>query len=588
MSQFIKSAIFAFSLFFIALAATANPTNDEVFKKASNSYDKTIKLYEKYTGKEKKAENEKANQNDKISLEEYPPLKKLIDETGELFDQFFKISNDNDKKKAARYYSLVLKEIDMACLNDLGRFYESYAMINNLNAELEIIKGYYYPIKYGNDGKNYILEFNRRTSIEKQLLVEFTEASTSLGKSADAAKYAQKTYAFYSYGDYNLWWAAHIWYYSANKMYNNDEEMVDVSEKLIYAMSGLKRSDIKMIKDSNWVNYTQAYYKLNSLLTQKPQLSRNGEVWAKAGENLEKLDEEKWVIEYYNKALKAGYGDKTFLLKMMEKGKSKKDKDLVKTAVELFDSKNLYSTWDCYDYNKIADYFEYVNNTQKADELRKKNKECVKAQNKEQRRRARGGKFYVSFAPLALLSQNVQGSIQIGGNRRLHEFGLKQTNSQRDYGWDISNVKDRPKDFRWSGNSFYYTYKRFGRSGGDKGFYTGFQFRYTQRNYDEIIGSARNTASLAYTNVVFKPKETRYDFTLQMGSISSSRFFHLEYYMGMGLGYSVFDGGAKEWNNENYEIRTNNEIFAKRKETRFGLTLRMGLMIGLNFINKGY
>lgn len=589
MPRFIKTVVFSFFLLFMSFVAMANPTNDVIFKKASDSYDKTIKLYEKYTGKEKDGKNEKANQNDKITAEEYPELKKLITETNELFDQFIRVSSDADMKKAANYYSLVLKKMDIACLNDLGKYREAYGMIDDLEGELSVVKGYYYPVRYKNDGKNYIIEFKQRSSLEKQLLVEFTESSSFMGKYTDAAKYAQKAYGFYNYGDYNLWWTAHIWFYSESKLYNDGEEIVEASEKIIYAMSGLKRSDIKMIKDSNWANYTHAYYKLNSLLAQKPKLSRNGEVWAKAGENFEKLDEEKWAMEYYKKALKEGYGDKIFLLKMMEKGKSKKDKELVKTAVEIYDSKNLYSSWTCYDYREVADYFEYIDNKQKADELNKKYKECIKAQNKEQRRRDRGGKFFVSFAPLALLSQNIQASVQIGGNRRLHEFGIKQTNSQRDYGWDVANVKDRPKDFRWSGNSFYYTYKRFTKSGADRTvFYSGFQFRYTQRNYDEIIGSAKSNAGLSYYTVAFKPKETRYDFTLQFGTISTSRFMHIEYYMGAGLGYSVFDGGAKEWNNENYEIRSNNEIFANRKETRFGLTLRMGLMIGLNFVNKGY
>ena len=69
--------------------------------------------------------------------------------------------------------------------------------------------------------------------------------------------------------------------------------------------------------------------------------------------------------------------------------------------------------------------------------------------------------------------------------------------------------------------------------------------------------------------------------------IQSILLFHLEYYMGVGAGYSTFDGGRNEWNNENYTI-TNQEILNGRKESRVGLTLRMGLMIGLNFINKGY
>lgn len=587
MPRFIKPTVATLALFFMAFAVTAKPTNDAIFGKAVDGYDKVIKLYEKFLGKEKESKNEKAELDDRITPEQYVLLKRQIEEANELFEQFLRVGTDDAQKKAARLYSLTLKKIDIACLNDLFKYSEVYPMIKNLDAELNIVKGYYYPIKYKLRGKNYIINFSSLNSLDKQLMVQFTEASAFTAKYSDAFKYSKKAYSFYSYGDYNLWWTTQIWYYSANKLNNSDADIVMAAEKVIYAMSGLKRKEIKMIKDSNWVNYTTAYYKLNTLLTKKPELSRNGEVWAKAGESFEKLDEDKWALEYYNKALKAGYGDKIFLLKMMEKGKDKKNTDLVKSAVEIFESKNLYSTWDCLDYSKLADYYEYIGNTSKADELRKKNKDCVKTQNKEARRRARGGKFYVSFAPLALLSQNLQGSVQIGGNRRLHEFGIKQTNSQRDYGWDIAGIKDRPKEFRWSGNSFYYTYKRFSRNISDRGFYTGFQFRYTQRVYDDVTARVKNNTTSATTSLLFQPKETRYDFTLQMGTIVTSRLFHLEYYMGVGAGYSTFDGGRNEWNNENYTI-TNQEILNGRKESRVGLTLRMGLMIGLNFINKGY
>lgn len=576
-----------FLFFFTSVVAFANTTNDEIFEKAIQAYDKTIKATEKIKGKDDDSKS-KEGQNAKITPEQYKEIKTQLDNTYELFEQYLRIGNDTYKKNAARFYSLVLKKIDLQCLNDLGKINEAYRMVSGLDQELTSVKSMSFPINYKSGSKNYVVKYDQKKSLETSLLIEFTKACSNNSKHTEAAAFAKKAYALYSYGDYNFWWAAHMRFYHNSKNYENGEEMVESSEKLVYAMSGLKRSDIKMIKDSNWANYTHAYQKLNSLLSSKPELSRNGEVWAKTGEYFERLDESKWAMEYYKKALKAGYGDKTFLNSMMSKGKSKKDVELVKSAVEIYDSKNLYSSWDCYDYNTIADYFEYIGNTTKASELRTKYKECQKAKNKADRKRERGGKFYVSFAPLALISGNIQASVQLGGNRRLHEFGFKQTNSQRDYGWDISDAKDRPKDFRWSGMGYYYTYKRMTKGGNDKtSFYTGIQLRYTQRAYDDVQTTLYNTQTKAYTQSTFQPKESRYDFTYQVGAIVSTRFIHFDYYFGMGLGYSVFDGGNQFWNDGQYEI-TNHDILSRRKETRVGVTFRLGFMMGLNFINKGY
>lgn len=387
----------------------------------------------------------------------------------------------------------------------------------------------------------------------------------------------------YSYGDYNQWWCAHLWYFYSNKLSYTGYEMVEPAEKIIYSMSGLKRSDIKKIKDSNWVNYTHAYHKLNSLLATNPTLSRNGEVWAKAGENFEKLDEEKWALEYYNKALKDGYGDRSFLLKMMEKGKSKKDKTLIKTAATIFDTKSLYGYGVCYDYKTIADYFEAADELTKAKELTEKYNTCQKEQTKQQRRAERGARFFVSFAPLPLLSGNLQGSVQIGGKKRMHEFGVRQVNTQKDRGLDMWGVSNKnPENMIWSGMAYYYTYKRMST----RDLYFGFQFRYTDKVYETQNGTVTNANNNSYVGYYqFNPTEKRYDFTLNFGYMMVGKYLHLDLYYGFGVGFSKFDGGRTEWNNGAYKI-IDNTFLSERKETRIGFTPRMGLKLGLNLINK--
>lgn len=561
--------------------------NDLIFKNALAKYDELVNKYNDIKGKEEKADDTKT-----ITKEKYETLKKTIDESVDLFDQYIRISTETEKVKAARHYLLVVKKMDFTFNNDLRNFSANFQKINTLDAELTTIKGYYYPIKYGYDGKNYSITYDKRSSMEKGLLVEFIETSTNLGKSDEVIKFAKRAYPLYSIGDYNLWWVAHLWYYHSNKLFYSDERIVEPSEKLIYSMTGLKRSDIKKIKDSNWVNYTHAYNKLNSVLASKPSLSKGGEVWAKAAESFEKLDENTWALEYYNKALKEGYGDRSFLLKMMEFGKRKNNKELVGTAVNIYDAKNLYQNYYCSDFLTIAEYFEYAGNSSKAKELKAKNKECTKAQTKKQRRAERGGKFFISFAPLALLSGNIQGSIQIGGNKRLHEFGVKKTGEQRDRGLDMtlrggnSITNLNPESMTWSGMSYYYTYKKFTKGGSNKAqLYYGFQLRYTNKEYETQTARVRNNTNNATTNLLFAPKETRYDMVFHQGILVVGKIFHLDMYYGMGAGYSVFDGGAPQWNNTGFTVQ-NHDFLSARKDTRFGVTFRMGLKIGLNIINR--
>jgi hypothetical protein len=574
MKLYLKSALLLFLLVCTQINF-AGTTNEDIFSKALKAYDEVIKENKKIFGKDKGSKNEKADAGKKITKEQYGGFKKKLDNAVELFDQYLRVSNNTAHKKAARFYLLNLKKIDLASTNDLGQYRANYKKINSLNNELNTVRGYYFPLRYKSKGKSYIIKFKAKTSLERQLLVQFTEASAFSYHKADAAKWAKKTYPFYKYGDYNLWWSAHMWFHNYSSLYKTDAELVEASEKLIYSMSGLKRSDIKAILDSNYANYTHAYKKLNSVLKRKPELSKNGEVWANAAESFEKLDKDNWAMEYYNNALAAGYGNKSFLLKMMSKGKKQKNKDLVKKAAQIFDSKNLYNvSYSCTEYNIIADYFEYAGEGYKATELKDKYKKCDKALTKEQRRRARGGRFYVSFAPLAPISKNLQGSIQIGGNRRLHEFGIKQTNSQRVIGVD-------DEDFKWGGLSYYYTYKKFISDG----MYLGFQLRYTDRKYEPLNATIRNTSTNARSTQTFNPTETRYDFTFHFGAIYATRLFHIEYYTGFGLGYYTFDGGSAAWDNTNFEI-TNRDVLNDRGNSPLGLTLRMGLQLGLNFINK--
>ncbi|MGV3597920.1 MAG: hypothetical protein ACO1PI_08635 [Bacteroidota bacterium] len=570
-----------FSVLFFALLAIntfAITNNEEILKKALEEYDNVLSQYKKIKG-----EGEKADDNKKITREQYKEIKTQIDKTIDLFDQYIRIGTSDASKKAARHYILVLKKYDFTFKNDLREFRDNYNKISSLESEMATLNGYYYPIQYSSGTKNYIINTDKRTSLEKGLLVEFLEVCTNLSKDADAVKHAKKGYAMQSYGDYNLWWCAHLWYFHSNKLNYTGYEMVEPSEGVIYAMSGLKRSDIKKIKDSGWINYTQAYYKLNSLLASNPSLSRNGEVWAKAGENFEKLDEEKWALEYYDKALKDGYGDRSFLLKMMEKGKSKKDKTLIKTAATIYDTKNLYSYGYCYDYKTIADYFDAADETTKAKELTDKYNTCQKEQTKQQRLAERGARFFVSFAPLPLLSGNIQGSVQIGGKRKLHEFGIRQVNEQRDRGLDMWGISNKnPENMIWSGMSYYYTYKKMSA----RDLYFGFQFRYTNKVYETLNATVTNANNNSYVgNFPFSPTEKRYDFTLNFGYMVVGKYLHLDMYYGFGLGFSTFDGGRNEWNNGAYRI-TNNTFLSERKETRIGFTPRMGLKIGLNLINK--
>ena len=551
---------------------------EDIFEKASKKYDEVMNKYEKIKGKD-----EKADQSKKINAEDYAELKKMIDEAIDLFDQYVRVGTSEDSKKAARHYILVLNYYDFTFKNDLGKFSENYRNIKKLDEDLGILKGYYYPIRYSTGGRNYIIEAEKRANIERNLLVEFVEASTNSSKSADVVAYAKRAYSLYTLGDYNLWWTAHLWYYHANKLYYSGFDMADPAEKVIYSMSGLKKSDIKKIRDSNWVNYTHAYEKLNYLLSSKPELSRNGEVWAKAAESFEKLDEDAKALEYYNKALKDGYGDKTYLLKMMDYGKRKKNTELVGTAATAFDSKNLYYTYYCDEYNTLADYFEYAGNTAKSTELKDKHAECVKTQDKKKRREERGGRLLVSFAPLPLLSGNLQGSIQVGGNKRMHEFGIRLVDQQKDLGYDSKVLKaeeDNPKNMIWSGQAFYYTYKRFlGRDGGMYPYF-GFQLRYTDKKYEPQTAAARDGS--VYRNTVFNPVEKRYDFVMQGGYMVIGRFFHLDIYYGMGVGYSQFDKGGPP--GLDYEVR-NHRFLTNRPDTRLGTSWRLGLKLGINLVN---
>jgi hypothetical protein len=263
------------------------------------------------------------------------------------------------------------------------------------------------------------------------------------------------------------------------------------------------------------------------------------------------------------------------------------------------------------DYAKVQEIKNRIAETRrKAEEERRlqaqREEEERKRREKEQRKRDARGNFSVAVAtnPIMYIWDDYPVSLDIRIGRISNEFRVNITNTRPGKGdnyhfsqWRSEGVTDDLR-YHYSGYEFSYTLKILGSKGFSStkskrkqyvGGYVGFQPRYSMYDFNpEFINFTNATTAITDQHLITASAQ-RYEFSLIGGFLGDNlgSFFHIDYYIGVGIGYRNLDIASDkadfDINKYRFDESTDQRYEPKRWDKLY-VPIRLGLRFGINLL----
>ena len=108
----------------------------------------------------------------------------------------------------------------------------------------------------------------------------------------------------------------------------------------------------------------------------------------------------------------------------------------------------------------------------------------------------------------------------------------------------------------------------------------GLLFGYAQKDFESLMSNVTHDADGVFSIETFTPKVTQYIAMINMGALVLAKGVGMDGYLGIGATYNQWEPG-NAINTDNYTIE--NPVLENRKDHYFGVIMRVGLTMGLNF-----
>jgi hypothetical protein len=376
-----------------------------------------------------------------------------------------------------------------------------------------------------------------------------------------------------------------------------DLELLEYSNLLLEKFVGLPEEQKNKLKElklwsGNQPAAVEAAYSLKS--TEKIPT----DFYAKAYPLYQQLGDTENSRYFMEKLYKNGYDDYTFLWNVAENKRSLND---FTGAGQVADKLSIKTTiTDCTNLQRLAEFYVSIDKTTEAKEFKTKADDCTKAalkatEKSEREASRRSKRSYSSYnvnpgvyfgVDLFPLMSTVKGHRDFGvcmdivGRRAAHEFYYEKINVNKDQLMDIANAGTETDgyDVRWSGYQAAYAFK--GYLNDDRSVqYFGFNVRYRDKTFEPVssfIMDENNIVTQAEKN--YNPTEKQIEMLLNWGVMTTRRGIACDMYFGFGPKYSIFSHNITDYKAEDIYSHV---LLENRKETRWGLGMRIGLTIGL-------
>ncbi len=263
------------------------------------------------------------------------------------------------------------------------------------------------------------------------------------------------------------------------------------------------------------------------------------------------------------------------------------------------------------DYAKVQEIKNRIAEARrKAEEERRlqaqREEEERKRREKEQRKRDARGNFSVAVAtnPIMYIWDDYPVSLDIRIGRISNEFRVNITNTRPGKGdnyhfsqWRSEGVTDDLR-YHYSGYEFSYTLKILGSKGFSStkskrkqyvGGYVGFQPRYSMYDFNpEFINFTDATTAITDQHLITASAQ-RYEFSLIGGFLGDNlgSFFHVDYYIGVGIGYRNLDINSDKADFDINKYRfdeTTDQRYEPKRWDKLYVPIRLGLRFGINLL----
>jgi hypothetical protein len=277
-----------------------------------------------------------------------------------------------------------------------------------------------------------------------------------------------------------------------------------------------------------------------------------------------------------------------------------------------------------YDWERLQKVYEFIGDNNKAQEIRNKIAEArrraeeerrLQAQRDEEERKRREraerkanarGNFSVAVAtnPIMYIWADYPVSLDIRIGRISNEFRVNITDTRPGKGdnyhfgqWRADGISNDLR-YHYSGYELSYTLKILGRNGFSStkskrkqyvGGYVGFQPRYAMYDFNpEFISFTDATTAITESHLITASAQ-RYEFSLMGGFLGDNlgSFFHIDYYIGVGIGYRNLDisSDKADFDINKYRFdQTTDQRYEPKRWDKLYVPIRLGLRFGINLL----
>lgn len=572
-----KQPVFLFFFLFFS-AALAAQTNAEKLEQAVKIYN-SLRDYEDGLT----PGSVKTSDIDHIK-EETAKAKPLLDDVV--------ASGSAEESKTARYFRANFQYELGFVLGMMGKNQEAYTTLSVIKADFEFFSDpKQFPLRYVFDGKNYSIAFDNFGPTLAEYYTGMGEICANLGKTQESLSWSRMGYSFSYTTEWYKYIAAAKIIEQKKKLDEYDQEMADMAMSQLKLYNRMDTSYKRTIRENAYPSPESFYKTMNSVLNEKPELSKGGAYYAEAAPEFEKAGHNSKAADFYNRAVQAGYRSSTFSDQLIQFAKKTADDELGSKGCEMKES--FLTDSDCAGWSQLAADWERFGNSAKSKAAKAKASTCEKkTQQKEKRvRSGRAFGIYAAIYPGPMLCRysryrDYGGTFGIVFSERfMMEFGYRKINSNLVFWEDISFKGENPPKDRlyWDGFKAHFAMKFHAKNASD-GFFVGPYFGYVSKIMQPFGSMVTNNATgLSYTRD-FTATEKSYEAMVNLGMCMTTKHFYYEFFMGAGAAYYQFRTDASEFGNSDYTFSYS--LLQYRKADRIGPVLRMGLAIGISTLQN--
>ncbi len=502
-----------------------------------------------------------------------------------------------EEAKAARYFAAnFIYNIGFA-YGKIGKNRDAYAFLNKIKPEFEFFSNSAnFPLVYKFDSKNYSIQFTNFTPVLAEYYAGMAEICYNIGKYDESIGWSQKSIESPFGSQWYKYIALNSIVKSKEKNREWDKELLDYALQQITICAQLDTASLRTIDQYNYPTALLGAEKIETTLQKRPELAAGEYHRGTAAPLLVKAKKYRKALSFYQFALEAGFAkyDKAYLFEAATFALTEESNSVALLALDQLYTNNS-SSFSCYEWEKLSELYGKAGNSGRKNDCSAKASACQKKQKKEAKRNESGGVgfgIYAGVYPLALATRfnryrDYGGVVGILLGKMAIEGSYKMINRNFIATDDLYFKQiEQESPYYWDGYRAHIAFKFYPeKNSSSQHFHIGPLFEMVNRTIEPISSDVFNksTGVMVAQDKTFYAREKSYNLFFNYGLQTYEKGFYFDSFLGFGVSYSKFEAGA-EYNDGEHTF--SDILLENRKDTRFGVMIRTGIIIGFGLVKR--